>query len=88
MCFATVSTTRKRTDYSTAIIPAHELIDRHMGSNASFRKKLAELRTPGNLPLAYWDHPVFKVAAGEPVAPLALYIDAVPYSQTDSVIGW
>ena len=80
---ATVSTSR-----SARSTRLQDLIARHMGSNASFGKKLAELRTPGNLPPAFWEHPLVEAAAGEPVAPLALYIDAVPYSQTDSVIGW
>jgi hypothetical protein len=41
------------------------------------------------MPQAYWQHPLV-IAEGERsrVAPLALYLDGVPYSITDSVIGF
>ena len=59
-----------------------------MESNPSFRNKLVEHREARTLPACYWEHTVVQAAAPETVAPLALYLDGVPYSQTDSVIGW
>ena len=41
------------------------------------------------LPPTYYDHPVYRAnSAGPPPIPLGLFIDAVPYSHKDSVIGF
>ena len=49
--------------------------------------------TDGSLPPACWQHPVATAdpspdSPPSPVAPLALCVDAVPYAQRDSVIGF
>ena len=53
----------------------------------TFRTRLEErLR---DMPPVYWEHPLVRASGDqERVAPLALYLDGVPYSQTDSVIGY
>ena len=40
-----------------------------------------------DFPPAYYSHPLAQHAIG-PVCPVAIFIDAVPYSHTDSIIGW
>ena len=69
-------------------MPAHEQIAVDLASDASCRYKLSELVRNDTLPPVYKRHPVVLANPGELVCPVALYIDAVPYSQTDSVIGW
>ena len=72
------------------ILPAHEQMEEDRdGLEAS--KLLLEQRKEkeGGLPPCYYDHPVVEAAdPGEVVLPIATYIDAVPYSHTDGVIGW
>ena len=77
-----------RTLRTVPTLPAHELVAQELTEDAAFRYALAERLAARDLPLAYYDHPVVREATPEPVAPLALYIDAVPYSQTDSVLGF
>jgi hypothetical protein len=64
----------------------HEQLSQAMVAPA-FLTRLNECLEPGILPDAYWQHPLVR---DEPtrVVPLALYVDGVPYSNTDSVIGY
>ena len=69
-------------------LPAHEQLAADLASDGTCLGQIQELRRSGDLPPAYWDHPVVKQHAGQPVWPVALYIDAVPFSQNDSVLGF
>jgi len=69
-------------------LPAHEQIAKDLESDAALRTKLHELRRDRSLPPAYWDHPIVKKHKDRDVLPVAIYIDAVPYSLNDSVIGF
>ena len=50
--------------------------------------RLREKKNSGDLPRIYLQHPVVTANPNEPVIPLALFVDAVPYAQNDSVLGW
>ena len=80
----------ERTPQIIATLPAHEQIEEDVeGLEASKILLARRQQQEGGLPQCYYDHPVVKSAApGELVLPLATYLDAVPYSQTDGVIGF
>jgi len=69
-------------------LPCHEQLSKDLDEDAPLRSKLAELLRDRSLPPVYYDHPVVRRHRGRPVLPLALYLDAVPWSQTDSVLGF
>ena len=91
-----------RTAHTVPVIPPHECLAAHM-DRADFKVALREKIAAGDLPAAYKTHPLVAPradAGGGPVvlqrppphpcslvAPISLYMDAVPYSQTDSVLG-
>jgi hypothetical protein len=60
-----------------------ELVDQ--GPGLDFM--LAEAIDAGDFPPSYKEHPVVVQNPGELVLPIALYLDAVPYTLTDSVLG-
>ena len=78
----------ERTVHQTVVIPRHEQIDNDIANAVSFRNRLAEARADGTLPPAYWQHAIVQRCRDRMVAPVAIYVDAVPYSESDSVIGW
>ena len=69
------------------VLPGHEALDREVRADPTVSVKLKEAVDSGNLPRAYYDHPVVQDSE-LPVLPCSLYIDAVPYSNTDSVVGF
>ena len=77
-----------RTVNNLCTIPAHEALFDEMGSD-----ELAELEAnfkPGEWPAVYREHPVTLegAATNDFVIPVAMFCDGVPYTKTDSVIGW
>ena len=77
-----------RASLSLPTLPPHESFSSDITEDATYSVKLAEMLSAG-MPPAYTEHPVVRSARDdELVAPLALYADAVPYSQTDSVLGF
>jgi hypothetical protein len=82
-----------RTLHSASVIPPHDALSKEMEDNAGMRDQLAELVASREMPQSYWEHVVVATPprAGCPaglVLPIAIYVDAVPYSLTDSVIGF
>ena len=79
-----------RTIHQVPTLPPHECIVDDMGATG-FETRLREC-IGGGLPAAYWEHPAVRNAPqdgpGGPPVPVNLYVDGVPYSQTDSVLGW
>ena len=71
------------------VLPGHELIEESLAEDlAGMQRQVAEAKAADDrLPPAYWDHPVVQQHPEEDVRPDAIYMDAVPYSLTDSVIG-
>jgi hypothetical protein len=76
-----------RASLNLAPLPPHESFNDDITEDAAYSVRLANMLSAG-MPPAYTEHPVVRSARDdELVAPLALYADAVPYSQTDSVLG-
>ena len=50
--------------------------------------KLNESVENGTLPKCYYENPIVKANPFERILPLVLYLDGLPYSQLDSVIGF
>lgn len=72
---------------NTYALACHEELAKQL-DDPSARHALTEKIREGNMPPAYFAHPVVQGASdGEPVFPIAVYIDGVPYSITDSVVG-
>jgi hypothetical protein len=76
-----------RASLNLPTLPPHESFNSDITEGATYSVKLAEMLSAG-MPPAYTEHPVVRSARDDEfVAPLALHADAVPYSQTDSVLG-
>lgn len=77
----------ERTVQTCWMRPAHEPIDPQV-KDPVFRHNLSAARANKDLPNCYYDHPVVKASGDDPVAPFGIFTDALPYSLTDSAIGW
>ena len=68
----------------------HEQVNREISNTPTMRASLESAIRNHELPPNYYDHPIVRrcMADGQLALPLSLYIDGVPYSHTDSVIGW
>ena len=67
-----------------SMVPGHEVIAEAFAADATMRVKLDEAVSLRELPSTYWDHPVVTSApVGTSVLPISLFVDGVPYSQTD-----
>ena len=75
-----------RADKTLTLAPPHEILNTEIAAEAGIGFKLHEAIATNQLPPAYTEHPVVQ-GSETPVIPVALYMDSVPYSQTDSVIG-
>jgi hypothetical protein len=80
----------ERTIQTVHVEPGHEqLADDYNSNMESCQTLLAKLKANDELPPCYWNHPVVQgAAAHEKVFPVALYLDGLPYSITDSVVGF
>jgi hypothetical protein len=78
----------RRTTHVVPVMSPHELLGNAM-ADPSYLEEVCKFVADADLPAAYHEHPVVKRAQeeGEVAVPLALYLDAVPYSQTDGVLG-
>ena len=74
------------TVHDVPTMPMHEVLAKELCGSATVPFKLEEARENGTLPRAYWDHPVVK-ASSTPVWPMAVFMDGVAYSHTDSLLG-
>ena len=78
-----------RTERSIMCYPLHELIDEDVRTDAQILEDLQEMVDNMRLPDAYSDHPIVQqYGSTEPVLPFAIFVDAVPYSLVDGVIGF
>jgi hypothetical protein len=78
---------RAKLDFA-AMVP-HDVIDKDLRSDPASVLKVREAIVENALPPSYEDHHVvLRHGAATPVQPVSLYIDGVPYSLTDSVIGF
>ena len=77
----------ERAPHTIDTLPLHEQLVDDLEGDPACRLTLAQWRVEGRLPPAYWQHPVTQDAREEAAMPFALYLDGVPYSLTDSVLG-
>ena len=79
-----------RTKHNMVIMPLHEQIAADMKDNAPARTKLDELVRSHALPPAYWQHPLVadRNEDDDPMIPIAFYLDGVPWSIHDGVVGF
>ena len=69
-------------------LPGHEQLVEDVDDDPVCRARLKEHIRKHDLPPCYWDHPVVAASSEEDaVYPIALYMDAVPYSHTDGTLG-
>ena len=69
------------------VVPPHEFLSRL--DDIDRARRLKEAIDSDGLPPLYFTNPsVTSAPVGEPGFPTALYIDGVPYSDTDSVVGF
>ena len=64
----------------------YECLERELEQDPSITVRLHEAIVSRALPPTYYDNPVVQSTSDE-VLPTALFIDGVPYSQTDSAVG-
>ena len=78
-----------RTPRCIETFPAHELIDEDLRTDAMAIVEFDEMLENHELPDKYYDNAIVQRWLGsERVWPLSIFIDAVPYSITDSAIGF
>lgn len=69
------------------MLPPHEIIHREISETPELRQQLEQACRSDTFAENYWGHSVTKRFPKGSVFPLSLYIDGVPYSATDSIIG-
>ena len=74
-----------RAVHTMQCVPVHEALESTMVDDMPSR--LAYAKAHKGLPTSYYDDPIVQGAPGTDVYPFALYIDGVPYTNTDSVVG-
>lgn len=77
----------ERSSHSVSFLPFHEQLAEELHDPSDARRRLLKLKAEGALPPAYLEHPVVRQHPDQTVLPVAIFIDAVPYSLTDSVLG-
>ena len=85
----------RRSQFSQVVHPLtvhvpHEQLTADLAENIGTTLiKLREAIDNNDFPPSYYTHPIVtSAAAGELVLPIALYVDGVPYSHTDGVVGF
>ena len=77
----------QRSEQNIHIVPGYEQMLRDI--DEKIENQLVELRSRRDgLPDQYWDHPVVLQDPESLIYPIGIYIDGVPYSLTDGVIGF
>ena len=76
-----------RTSHTVLCFPGHEQLADDMASDRRLRTQLREKVRQRPTPPAYHEHCVVKRWCNELVLPILVYLDGVPYSHTDSVLG-
>ena len=77
-----------RSLHTSYAIPFHEALARDLHRDVDCHRDLRALWDSRAFPPAYWEHPIVVAHPDRPTLPLAIYMDAVPHSLHDSVLGW
>lgn len=74
--------------HKTEVVPPHEALQIEVAADPSLLQRALTSAAGNEWSANYRKHPaVLAAPAGEGVLPLALYLDGVPYSKTDSFLG-
>ena len=66
--------------------PPHELVEEDMASHPHVEEDLQERLAAGEMPPCYTDNPIVKASLTS-VIPYAIFMDGLPYSLVDTVLG-
>ena len=77
-----------RGKHDLVVAVPHELLDESLRGDDAFAAQLAEAIDSVSLPPRYFEHPVVLRNPNEKIFPVSLFVDGVPYSLTDGVIGY
>lgn len=77
----------ERAEFRVPAIPLHEAIQAEVKNNPALLTELAEKVRANELPPSYTDHPVV-VASGQTALPIHLYVDGVPVTRQESLLGF
>ena len=80
------ASTMSRVVHQLPFIPAHEALHDEMLNTPGLDETLAADVAVGAWPDSYVHHPVTRASAGKAM-PLALYMDGVPYTKNDGLLG-
>ena len=70
------------------VVPPHEALVEEFLARPTLAEDVRQAVREGELPTSYTSHPaVLTAPQGVPVFPLAMYLDAVPFSRRDSCLG-
>ena len=76
-----------RAKHTFHMVPAHEHLNTWVSDEPTTLEQLDNMVDNNSLPSAYYQHPIVQGHADN-AWPVGLFIDGVPYSNTDSVIGF
>jgi hypothetical protein len=76
-----------RTSIPVHLMVPHECIDRELKSDVTIRIRCQEMAEAREFPPSYFDNPVVVTHGAGAVLPLGMFMDGVPYSLTDAVVG-
>jgi hypothetical protein len=77
----------ERSVYKLPIVPGHESVAAEMNSDTTMSVRLRDAIAANEFPPAFYSHPIVVQNKGLAL-PLSIYIDGVPYSRTDTTIGF
>lgn len=81
--------TATREPHDLAVLPPHEALYDEIQSNPGARDKLEAELAEGGLAQAFLEHPIYTGRLdGEPVYPVAIFVDGVPFTKRDSLLAF
>jgi hypothetical protein len=76
-----------RSEFSLKVKLTYEILDKELRADPTIMIRLSEAVELRQLPPSYYSHVVVQDHPDELVFPLAIYLDGVAYSMTDTVLG-
>ena len=71
----------RRVVHPVSVVPPHEALRDEVAGGWTAMPMLREARHRRTLPPSYWSHSVVEALQPEPVWPLALYLDGLPFTK-------
>ena len=76
-------------EHAFCALTPHEVAHKMMAEDPSALLRLQEAIEARDLPQSYFDHPLVRdKAEDEDILPVSLFVDGVPYSKVDSLVGF